>query len=995
VSHHLSGGGSAIINLPAVDFIEDIIAAGDVINIYFNTHRSNENIYNIGTVRTFFGYVDSVTKSISVGLGGKKLTSYTINCKDFSKAIRYTEIYSNEHLASQSQGLAKNILRKDIKSNLGGIALLSKGIALQGGPRKVIVQNLLRFIGFGGQWALPTSYEERLPNSSHNLAMSKGTKDATIQDIFGILGAAQIRKESTSGDPPQLIVTELADVINELVKEGDYAHTGIGEVWKSYGIPHPTASPNKSSKLGLRISRLKTQFNTTRVEAVIEETKGEGLINNTFFKVAGVNSDQYRNNMRTIKPDVFVEKEFQGLDSAIKLALQNVLDEIGAIDPDLIKELNATPKANLYAEPLEKEDYKTPVRTLFNILCLDYLEDVKGFWAKPSFMFHQGTLYNALQQGTNSTMNELFFDLRPTPEFMVAGKDGLGIPMEGAMPMVPAVVLRLKPFTNYPPPSGGFGTQSGSISVGGFGGGSASDAGKIPPMLADQLVVNSGGVLGTGAADTVGEGDLEKSDLKKIGDAQISPSQSEGLGPVVDVTEITPPSNRKLLMEGPEAKGATESEKNFKASVEDLYLRSFDPSTGGVDPHGEALVKMVTLAKSGIGSSKIQYKAAQDKAAGVAIARKAVANYVTLPRPIFRSPDNNRITKELDQSQAEIILGVMKKGEGDEDIAEFHAIKVQPESEGYGGIGTPASSFVSESPNDLEPSMGGATPLLQEGTSAGDFAEKAKASVDNLKPEELAWHVLDYMVIHDTEVKSETYTRGDFEVKNIVEYWGAAIGGVDHQRYFLGTAMPIITPLSVYRFGVRPWTGSTEFIQAILTGGVSHNHQRNTLLRWVVLQDLWSQHNHELLGGTMNIRGMPGIRVGYRIDRPEKNISVYVDQVSHSWSFPGELSTSISFSRGQPMGADNALPYAPPISNVDPENTERQNLGKVFKTSEFKQNGVEYKLDIPGTFTGAKGIGRQIDLVTRKSPPELPEAEETKDKPAPKKAETPAGEGGD
>ena len=271
VSNHLTGGGSATINLPAVDHIEDIIAAGDVINIYFNTNRSSENIYNVGNVRTFFGYIESVTKSVSVDLMGTKLTTYTISCKDFSYAIRQSKIYSNEHLASQSLGDTQNVVRKDVRSNLGGIAMLSRGIALMGTPRKMILQNLMRFIGFGGQWALPTSYNERLPESSRALKLTEKEGDTkTIQDIFGIIAAAQIGNEVLTAPGTGMIkmtteevLSELASLINDMVKSENYlvtgndAEFGINPAWK---YPDTNAFHDFST----RIKDLKKRFKAVK-----------------------------------------------------------------------------------------------------------------------------------------------------------------------------------------------------------------------------------------------------------------------------------------------------------------------------------------------------------------------------------------------------------------------------------------------------------------------------------------------------------------------------------------------------------------------------------------------------------------------------------------------------------------------------------------------------------------------------------------------------------
>ena len=183
--------------------------------------------------------------------------------------------------------------------------------------------------------------------------------------------------------------------------------------------------------------------------------------------------------------------------------------------------------------------------------------------------------------------------------------------------------------------------------------------------------------------------------------------------------------------------------------------------------------------------------------------------------------------------------------------------------------------------------------------------------------------------------------------------------------------MPMITPISVYRFGIRLQSTSTEHIQALMPGESNLGRQKDTLLSWVVLQDMWVQHNHEYLSGRMSLRGLPGIRPGYRVDRPELNMSFYVDGVQHNWNYPGQLTTNLTVSRGQPSGAENALKYHSARPKDDPATTDRQELGRVFSTSEFKKGGQTYRFNTPGTYTGSKGVGRQITPTTRKENPEV------------------------
>jgi hypothetical protein len=69
-----------------------------------------------------------------------------------------------------------------------------------------------------------------------------------------------------------------------------------------------------------------------------------------------------------------------------------------------------------------------------------------------------------------------------------------------------------------------------------------------------------------------------------------------------------------------------------------------------------------------------------------------------------------------------------------------------------------------------------------------------------------------------------------------------------------------------------------------------------------MLIDHWYQHNTEYLTGTMQTRGMPEIRVGYRLDVIERGESYYVEGVNHQWVVTEQgttLQTGLTLSRGQ------------------------------------------------------------------------------------------------
>ena len=188
ISTNIYGGGAANLSLiPAFPW-EDEIAANDLINIYLNTNRGDERtvyrpddrtpLYNRGNVRVFFGYVDHVSKSVSVGGVGTRVTNYSMTVSSFEKAIKATTIYSNPNLSYQTDS-AEDIVRPDISNNLGGIILMQKGFPIAGSPRHLILAHLFRTLGFGGQWLLPSSYVENLakydPQGEGNLDQKEGS----------------------------------------------------------------------------------------------------------------------------------------------------------------------------------------------------------------------------------------------------------------------------------------------------------------------------------------------------------------------------------------------------------------------------------------------------------------------------------------------------------------------------------------------------------------------------------------------------------------------------------------------------------------------------------------------------------------------------------------------------------------------------------------------------------------------------------------------------
>jgi murein DD-endopeptidase MepM/ murein hydrolase activator NlpD len=132
---------------------------------------------------------------------------------------------------------------------------------------------------------------------------------------------------------------------------------------------------------------------------------------------------------------------------------------------------------------------------------------------------------------------------------------------------------------------------------------------------------------------------------------------------------------------------------------------------------------------------------------------------------------------------------------------------------------------------------------------------------------------------------------------------------------------------------------------------------RRQILRWALLQDHWYQHNLEYLSGRIDMRGAPEIRVGYRLDIQERNMSFYVEGVNHTWSYPNSMKTNLQVSRGQPNNPYPLYVY-PYIENLGPTEAQRRNAGSRLATYFVTPDPIAIRrsLFLRGTETKEAGL---------------------------------------
>ena len=197
---------------------------------------------------------------------------------------------------------------------------------------------------------------------------------------------------------------------------------------------------------------------------------------------------------------------------------------------------------------------------------------------------------------------------------------------------------------------------------------------------------------------------------------------------------------------------------------------------------------------------------------------------------------------------------------------------------------------------------------------------------------------IDVVCIDNSDVKQHQLGRSDEDVVNVFQMYARSAGNASaHYREQMGNFSPVVNQISVARHGLRNREVTTEFANYQSPKNKENSFPKRNLVRWSLLQDHWYQHNPEYLTGTIVLRGMPEIRVGYRLDWKERCESYYVESVAHTWEWTGEgpsaLTTTVEVSRGQ---RNDPFPaYIPPVffsdegGTINPSSGNRSGNGRL------------------------------------------------------------------
>lgn len=181
---------------------------------------------------------------------------------------------------------------------------------------------------------------------------------------------------------------------------------------------------------------------------------------------------------------------------------------------------------------------------------------------------------------------------------------------------------------------------------------------------------------------------------------------------------------------------------------------------------------------------------------------------------------------------------------------------------------------------------------------------------------------IDRVLIKNSDIVEESIGLSDNDHVNFFMITQSSIPiASNFQKFTLlkDGLVPIFIPESIRKYGLRVREMSTKFMY---TGGgkIDSGDALRFLVRCLLAQDQWYQHNPFYRSGTIKTRLVPKARVGMALDvlSSDREESYYIEGVSHEWELgedgKGRAFTSFTLTRGQPglLTPSERFQYAPP-----------------------------------------------------------------------------------
>ena len=900
-SKTIKGTGKATVTLtPSKNYLNQVFP-NDYINIYISRGDSN------GWVRVFFGFIDRISESTKVNNKGVPQSEYVVSCSDFAKAFDRTQIYFNPSIMG----------RDDFKSsfggvNIGGLALFTKGIKAQGSPPDVILQVLFSLMGFGSQFVLPASLN---PNSKDKLRQERARF---------ILGNAGIDSTATTGDAflASLDVAKKKNLTSSII--ADASDEELALLAQSEGLTSITLGKNDP------VSRAKLEEAIADRWIVNKIFKGNEDIKRQVVNAISTTSSEVPSSLLDIV-DVFTFVEREAIDgymagTSVWTQQGSLANFIQSYSNELVNELfwdlravntgDTLASDNFFErEPDEVEgnidgELNTGVKYVPALVMREYpFSTIGSFDASLAYL---GLVGNE-KLGNQGVL-----------QFGNIFNDGPNVPGRHVIDVKNINLADLAVDTGS--------AEQGSLPSG------QPKQNKLAKKHIDVAVISEQEIISM----DVGRSDADHYNLFEIGsDALVGRDIrfiTKDYQPIITPIDIEQHGLRVRSVETrfdrftPNASPSKASKPAATPpdSPEQNQVSEESAPASPVYPIQESLVTDVSpygyrIRNAGDPNWTFHYGYDFYAPAGTPV-RAIASGTVVASAPPGPFSGYGEVVAIKHKDDGKVSFYAHLNGRADK-------IKALNPDKRRRRNGTSKNWFVSGKMREIEVSAGDVIGFVGSSTNPGKFFTN---SSPHLHLEILTGYPASGQDFPEDTPASQTRpsTPSSTVSEDPLAYLEQLVGGytgpsseaANNDESDGGT---VVGPS-------RPKSSETEADRinaATLNNGppaptVDNKAIRYQLLRWVLLQDHWYQHNKEYLSGNITLRGAPDIRVGYRLDIVERDLSFYVEAVTHSWKYPGQLVTTLAVTRGQPNNPYPAY-VAPAYANLGGTENQRRNRSRL------------------------------------------------------------------
>lgn len=946
-SKTINGPGQSSITLTSARNYLNYLYPNDYINVYFDMNDGS------GWTRTFFGYIDRIEEVYQVGSDGVPSTYYAVACTDFSKAFDKTSVVFRPQIAGRADFVGQDFAA----SNIGGLALQAKGIALSGSPAEIVQNIILVTMGFGSQLLMPNSYKA-------SGLVKDMLRYERLRYITGRLGAAAQEAIIRADGKYDNIRNNLLQQAAGIVKQAAGKQKDISKILKSV---------EKSTGFNLASKAPKDQLEVT---SALADAIGTKTFSSQNSAALGVVEGSGANNLKVLE-NILAER----------VSLLDVLDIFSFVERTSIDGYSAGISISLEQGPISNI-----MRSFQNEHVNEMFFDLRPMslppdgdlrtekWEPSAGEYYKGPDDAGGNQGPDGVCYVPALVMREYPFSTVGGLDATDIKLGiedgnyrvgyvhfGAIfsdnPNVPGRHVLVGPNINYTDLQ-------------------ASRNGGEPTIPArrhlDVAVIHESEVIST----SLGRSDHEHFNWFEMYDetavlgqqaqyymndvlpliSQIH-IQQHGLRQRTLQTRFTrfseeiaestsfakdekpapgrePPPAEAPQPEAGELKVVARGDivapcagKHNPNSISKWGYRTFTNRTywkfhHGLDiqpptPHTGTPIfaiadgEVVISAPEGVWSGYGDVIVIKHKFSGISYPLYSVYAHLAprsrlvgwgLQATSGTPSDRNRYSSKGAPSVPSAAQEPVPVRKG-QQIATM----------GNTGISS-ATHLHFEIDKHFPPKATSGDPVPTIEKSVSPTVPATPTSLDptgqNMTGKQRSCDPVSfYSAVHGVNFVASLSMPTPQEEEDASDQGdtggqGEPSDDIRPKEDVLEEAgQPDLTP-------PKPASVSTGV-------AVDSKLTRSQIIRWSLLQDHWYQHNLEYLSGRIDMRGAPEIRVGYRLDFQPRYLSFYVESVNHTWQYPDRMVTSLQVTRGQP---NNPFPLyvAPSIPVLDPATKNRR-----------------------------------------------------------------------